>query len=433
MLRPVLTTYRLPLPLGQPHRAGRTTGKWAPNTSGCRHRGAWSARLALGGRKRTARPAWKASILPYPPAALNPSIMTPIQLLPFHTHWVRLDTPYLRREGQQLNENRRSRQRIFVATSIIVGIIGLAFVFSAPFDGTARTALGSGLITGLIVGLAVAAIQWTVESRRVDNDQKTKEQQCAAIQEIARSRLGLLISHYIWIFWYALLPYVGQPAPLVGEIPQGYRAEDVQNTQRTLQWLREKTGADERWWQDATLLAVADAICFVAIDLLGRLEYPDTLGEERPAEIDSLIQELQEVRDRAVRRLPYLADLLAGAGDIDRALTVNMQVDALESRGKMPTYIPDEFRMSYEACQVGWLTDQLRRDPVVKVNEYGVPLSPCAQDASDYRWCQLFTVNEDRSIAWNQRFASGSWLRSIFDRARRELPGLYGLETPDTN
>jgi hypothetical protein len=83
---------------------------------------------------------------------------------------------------------------LFVGSAIAVGVSGLALVLSAPLNGSARTGLGLGLITGLIVGVAVAAIQWTVESRRVAGEQQAEDQQHGAMSEVARSRLGTLVA-----------------------------------------------------------------------------------------------------------------------------------------------------------------------------------------------------------------------------------------------
>jgi hypothetical protein len=110
----------------------------------------------------------------------------------------------------------------------------------------------------------------------------------------------------------------------------------------------------------------------------------------------------------------------------------------------MTTYTPDlgEFRtgegekifgkrpLNDEQQEVGWLVDQLRPDPV-KVNEYGDPTRPSKRGAAEYRWGRLLKPNEDPATAWSQRFASGSWLRRIFDTASRELPVMFGLKASD--
>src|SRR5690349_7392682 len=99
---------------------------------------------------------------------------------------------------------RALREWLFAAGAVAVGAAGIGFVLSAPFDDSARTALGSGLITGLIVGLAIAAIQWTVERTRVNREEALKEQQHAAMHEIALSRLGALVATHVWTLWNLL-------------------------------------------------------------------------------------------------------------------------------------------------------------------------------------------------------------------------------------
>ena len=172
-------------------------------------------------------------------------------------------------------QDRRFPERLLLGGAVAVGIIGLALVLSAPLNDSARTGLGAGLITGLIVGIAIAAIQWTIESRRIARQRRTEEQQHAAMYEVALSRLGTLIAAHMWNYWRLLLPFVDEPPPLVTQDPPGYRDDDVRNTHRALQWLREKIGGDVRWWRDATLLATADGLSFVATDLLERIGFPD--------------------------------------------------------------------------------------------------------------------------------------------------------------
>ena len=88
----------------------------------------------------------------------------------------------------------------------IVSATGFALVWSAPFDDPARTGLGAGLITGTIVGLALAAIQWTSERY----EEADRERSRVAMQQLALSRMAVLITEHIWSLWNLLLPYVGR-------------------------------------------------------------------------------------------------------------------------------------------------------------------------------------------------------------------------------
>jgi hypothetical protein len=335
----------------------------------------------------------------------------------------------------------RVREWLFVGAAIGIGLGGLALVLSAPLDGPARTGLGSGLITGLIVGVAVAAIQWTVESRRVAREAEEKERQHRTMYDVACSRLGTLVGAHMWTYWQLLLPYVNEPPTLLADEPPGYRDDDLRNVHRVLQWLREQMGGDLRWWQDATLLVTADALSFVTTDLLERIGFPDVLGEEWSPDDDLAIRSLSEARERAVERIAGIAERLADAGDIERAFALDTQVDAFVSNQPMTTYTPDlgVFRTSEGVTligkraladvrtEVGWIVDQLRPDPV-HVNEYGVPTSPGAPHPAEYRWGRLFGPEDDPATAWERRYAAGSWLRAIFERAERELPAMFGLD-----
>jgi hypothetical protein len=247
--------------------------------------------------------------------------------------------------------------------AVVVGVAGFVLVLSAPFDDSARTGLGSGLITGMIVGLALAAIQWTVERYEEAN----KEVRHATMHQVAVSRIAALVSAHIWNLWNLLLPYVDSKPPLVTVDPQGYSPDDLRNTQRALQWLRERMGADPPWWRDATLRATADVLSFVSTDLVERTGFPE--------------------------------QTMVGP----RAL--------------------DEVRR-----EVAWLLDQLRPDTVI-VNEYGEPTSPGTPHPAVYRWGPLL-AGEDPSSAWNQRFCAGSWLRRIFDTSAEELPAWFGIKSP---
>jgi hypothetical protein len=199
-------------------------------------------------------------------------------------------------------------------------------------------------------------------------------------------------------------------------------------------------GADLRWWQDTSLLATADALSFVTTDLLERMGFPESLGPESNSEIDPVLESLEQARERTVDRLASIAERLADAGDIERAFALDTKVDAFHSDTGMAAYMPDlgEFKtredvslfgprtLSQVRLEVAWLVDQLRPDRVT-VNEYGVPTKLGAPDAAEYRWGPLLGAGDDPSTAWAERFASGSWVRRIFETAAGELPAMFGL------
>ncbi|MEU1284489.1 hypothetical protein [Kitasatospora sp. NPDC005856] len=330
----------------------------------------------------------------------------------------------------------KRREALFVFGTVVVGVVGLGLVLSAPFDDSARIGLGSALITGLIVGIAVAAIERGIESRRVAAERRREEEQREAMFEVARNRLGHLIAAHTWTYWNLLLEYRDDPK-FVMKPPTGFRNDDVRDVHRTLQWLREIMGADQRWWQDTDLLETADALSFVAVDLLERTGFPETLREEDPR-----LQSLALARERTVERLTGIAQRLAEAGDSQRAFLIDGQLEFFLSPDlPMAIYAPTldlletkdgiawlDRPLSPMRDEVGWIVDQLRPDPIA-VNEYGEPATPGAPNPAEYRWGGLLDDGEEGALAWDQRFSPGSWLRRIFDRAGKDLPARFGLES----
>jgi hypothetical protein len=193
------------------------------------------------------------------------------------------------------------------------------------------------------------------------------------------------------------------------------------------------------------LVVTADALSVVTIDLLERIGFPYILGKEWSPENDPRLLSLEQARERTVERLTIVAQRLAEAGDVRRALLIDGQVDTFESEDlPMATYTPDlglltakdgtpqlERPMADVRQEVSWLVDQLRPDPIA-VNEYGTPTTAGAPHPAEYRWGYLFDSGDDTASAWDRRFAEGSWLRRIFDRAEKEIRAIFGLEAPAT-
>ncbi|MEV0602157.1 hypothetical protein AB0I82_23005 [Streptomyces sp. NPDC050315] len=334
--------------------------------------------------------------------------------------------------------------------AVVLGVIGLAFVISAPFDDAARTGLGSALLTGLIVSIAVAAIERGIEARRVASERRRDEEQHQAMHEVARNRLGRLIASHAWAYWQLFLPYRDNPN-FVMKLPTGFGDEDMHEVHRSLHWIREMMGANQRWWQDPTLRETVDALSFIATDLLERTRLPEILMEdeqdEDPEARLSAQQSLQSIsveRERTVDRLAGVAQRLAEAGDSQRAFLIDGQVDLLLSPDLpvgiyAPTLEPLETiegitlfgrrPLSPLRDEVAWIVDQLRPDPIT-VNEYGAPIASGAPEPAKYRWSHLFDAHDEPEGMWEQRFTQNSWLRRIFARAASELPALYGLNSP---
>ncbi|MGW2288561.1 hypothetical protein [Streptomyces phaeochromogenes] len=337
-------------------------------------------------------------------------------------------------------------QRLLILGAAALAATGLALVLSAPLDGAARTGLGSTLLTGLIIGISVSGIERGIEARRVAAERRRDEEQYEAMLDLARNGLGGLMAAYVWAYWWLLLPYSDDPN-FVTNLPAGFRNEDSREVHRGLQWLREMMGADQSWWRDQTLREAADALSFVATDLLERTSFREILTEEGQRQNPAAWQSVQEslrlieiARERAVERLEGVAQRLAQAGDSQRALRIDGQVEALVLPDFfMWVYAPTLDRLetrdgeteldrplSSVRTEVAWIVDQLRPDPIA-ANEYGEPAVANAPEHAVYRWSHLFDVHEGAEGAWDRRFSQGSWLRRIFARAGTDLRARFGL------
>jgi hypothetical protein len=336
---------------------------------------------------------------------------------------------------------------IFVVAAVLLAAAGLALVATAGFDDQTRSDLGSALITGVIVGVAIVFLERSIDDRREQREREHREQQLDGMQAVANSALARLITAHMSTLWFALAPYTEPESPAAPlESPAGYLPDDVNRVHQAVQWLREKMGADPLWWRDERFLVTADAVCFTATDLLEQLGFPDHEGDEQDHETETGLQELYLSRNHTIDQLNGFATLFAEAADVERAVALFGQVDALSLPSSMRVYMPaldfistvdeDDInwlhprQLSGVRMEICWLVDQLRPGPAVAVNEWGAPFAPDAPDAAAYRWGLLLEPGEDFETMWNSRFAQGSSLRRIFQTAGSELPELFGLD-PD--
>jgi hypothetical protein len=324
---------------------------------------------------------------------------------------------------------RTSREIAFITAALAVGLIGVGLILSAPFDAQARSSLGSALITGMVVGLALAAIEYTVETRREAAQDMREARQSDGMLEVAKSRLSDLIAAHIWTYWWLLLEARNDAQFLLPARPDRYN-DDVARVHAILQWFREKSGAEPQWWKDPTLLASIDLVSYITFDLLERSAGGQTInteeqqGESVQTEADRAAAEelLHEERQRVVDRLAGVAQRFAEMGNVPRAFALDGQVEAFV-RGKMPTYAPppgDTVPDNPYLKELRWLVDQLR-DDAIAVNEYGQPVHSPVPDPYAYRWGLLCESTGHAKSLWEQRYDANSWLQRLSVQARTEL------------
>lgn len=315
-----------------------------------------------------------------------------------------------------------------MAAALAVGLVGVGLIVFAPFDGQARSSLGSALITGMVVGLALAAIEYTIETRRGAAEDIREASQSDGMLEVARSGLGDLIAAHIWVYWLLLVE--ARNAQLLTAARPGRENDDVARVHAVLQWVREKSGAKPLWWKDPVLLANIDLVSYVTFDLLLRLADEQSMNTadetgaasedeaDRPDPVELLLEEKHFVVDR----LAGMAQRFAELGDVTRALALDRQVEALR-RGKMPTYAPPQSETVPDNPyleELRWLVDQLRDDGIA-VNEYGEPVHLPAPDPYAYRWGLLSEPAGEAKSLWEHRYDADSWLERLSEQSRSEL------------
>jgi hypothetical protein len=244
-------------------------------------------------------------------------------------------------------QTRDTRREIaFITAALAVGLIGVVLILSAPFDAQARSSLGSALITGMVVGLALAAIEYTVETRREAAQDIREARLSDGMLEVAKSRLSDLVAAHIWTYWWLLLEARKNAQFLSADRPDRENG-DVARVHAILQWFREKSGAEPQWWKDPALLASIDLVSYITFDLLERSAGEQTInteeeqGESLENEADRAGAEqlLHEERQRVVDRLAGVAQRFAEMGDVARAFALDGQVESFAARCR-PTLRP---------------------------------------------------------------------------------------------
>ena len=109
-------------------------------------------------------------------------------------------------------------------------------------------------------------------------------------------------------------------------------------------------GQNPDWWQDPSLRAAADALAYVSTDLLERMNFPEHLSEESLERIEESLQSVGHARQATFERLVGAADRFAAAGDLDRAIALDTQADALRSDRPIAIFEPDLGRLQSNAC-----------------------------------------------------------------------------------
>jgi hypothetical protein len=342
-----------------------------------------------------------------------------------------------------------------IGAAIMLAAGALALVVSGPWDGQTRVSLGSAVITGLIVGVALALIERSADQRRKVDDREKRER---LFGEAARDAFARLLVGYIEMYWSLLQDYLDDAVLLeegpqeldeddtqagskeeehiIGEAPSGYENGDTQKVWGALAWSIERSSQDVSWWKDTSLFVKADALAFVATDLLERNAFPRGLGKEWRPDTDSRFQSVAQIEGWEIVWLSNLTQRLLELDDAERAFVLDNQVRVLRFH-TVPAYgtgQPNEIIASWKdkwgtarittsslvrdvRNVVAWLVDRLR-DDAVPVDGQGHPIIPVGHPVT-YRWGPILG-DDEAATAWDRRFMKGSWFRRLLDTANQE-------------
>jgi hypothetical protein len=331
---------------------------------------------------------------------------------------------------------------LFIGLAIL-GITGVALIVAAPFDGSARTQLGSSLLTGVVVGIAVVGFESSLDTRKAGREEETRRKIHQEMIDSANDRLASFATNYIEALSFLFLQGLsnGASAPeqpiesgpesaerglTPREQPPGWRwPDDAQKVTRALIWRAEFMRDHSDWWHDNLELARTDAIYDVGYDLARMFGWP----------LDYRDSYFAEERDRTIDRLSGVAQRLSESGNAAAAARLDEQVEYLRFRN-MVSYMP-ELPLSLnqdddEIVVIGeggsgplrrellWLTAELREHKIV-VDRDGDPVQGESESAEQYRWGPLFSSSDNIITAWDDRFRNNSWFRRLMDLAPSEL------------
>ena len=253
-----------------------------------------------------------------------------------------------------------------------------------------------------------------------------------SLRMAVREQLGSVVAAHVWNLWQLLLPHRDKPRFSFNQ-PTGFRAGDILELHRTVQWLADVAERDAGWWRDMSILVTADAAVWVASDVMDRLKPPDDSNRNFEDALDSM-----EVRRRKV--IMRLAEIVKQQDSIEDRTGASKTRDFVKYlytvEDAQPSYIVDldsYTRMEDEVeiigerpfglmrTEVSWIVDYLRPDSV-EVDKFGEPLGVGVPLASVYRWGRLLQSGDDTNTVWESRFSANSWFRRVLQRAKNEYP-----------
>jgi hypothetical protein len=334
----------------------------------------------------------------------------------------------------RLDVRRRIRPGdiFLILVILLIAILGVVLVSTAPLDAAARTNVGGNLITGVVIGVILVLYEKVLDRRKKDRDlaiETTRQ------YSEARSVLAELVRLHVQNLYMVLQS--AQQTELVENLharsqPSGWQgSDDLRAVLGGLIWREEVMGADPRWWQWPIERERTDALYIVASDLADRLQLDIELAPSFWAS-----------RGDMISRIDVLAGRLSDAGNTGGAADLDAQATALQAED-IASYLPKlpdwgdrnhdyiitaggPFDRSRK--EVAWLIDRLRPDAIT-VDRDGKPRAQVDSSAANYRWKHLISQVDGHNADLTNFFGQKSWFRSLLNLARQENEKIFNLHT----
>jgi hypothetical protein len=330
-------------------------------------------------------------------------------------------------------ENRQAtRFLLWILAGVgVVALIGIILISTAPMNGEARNNLGVGLLTGVIVGLALVGTEYALDRRREARALALAASQRIGFVESARLSIADLVVAHVQHLAMKLMST--SDIPDARAQPAGWQGEsDKSLVVRGLMWVAELPAQDPTWWRTPRKLAAVDAIFLTATDVAERCGLHVSADELNAMAFET---------DRAVSRISIAAERLSESGDPYSAHELDRLSDELLS-GEVRTDLPDlgdwgtadfdsiitvggAFHNMREF--VAYLIDQLWVDQAS--DEGAQEWRNREDDVAIQRWGELLTDTPTGAIRWGDRFLDGSWLRALLEQASTEIRATFLDET----
>ena len=157
------------------------------------------------------------------------------------------------------NQRQDVRWSAVILLGLAVALIGVGFIVSAPLDADARNSIGVGLLTGVIVGGALTAVEYALERRgRIEKGQEAERQRRDLIDYANRLLARLVVRHAREL--YMSIYRIDEPDRSSDSLP-GFRGrEDSQLLVRGVQWVADKDETDPDWYKAPRTIESVDVL-----------------------------------------------------------------------------------------------------------------------------------------------------------------------------